>query len=44
MPTNKKDKVEMKNKLYPQVVGSLIYMMLYTRLDISCVMSLLSRF
>lgn len=28
MPTNKKDKVEMKNELYPQVVGSLIYMML----------------
>lgn len=31
MPTNKKDKVEMKNKLYPQVVGSLIS--LYFRYD-----------
>ena len=43
-PANQEDKAKMKNKQYAQVVLSVMYVMLYTRLHRSYVMSLVSRF
>ena len=43
-PTSEKDMKEMSKVPYASVVGSLMYAMVYTRLDIAHVIGVVSRF